>query len=327
VTAPLRVAVLGVGRFGERHVRAYARQPGVTVVAVADRDGVRARTVAERFGIAQWFEDGERLLDECRPDGVSVVTPGRDHLPSTLAALARGCCVLLEKPVAMSSEDVGEMQKAAGASAGFVMPAHILRFAAPYVALRTRVGDGSIGRLLGIAAVRDRDRGHVTLYGDVHPALMTLVHDIDLALWISGARARRVSAQDRGGSDALPHLIWAQVEADDGSVWSLRTSWLLPEGAQSTDRLEVYGSQGMAALDLAPTVTVFGDGAGPVDHELTPEAQPGAIDAEIADFCACVRAGHESDVVTLADAAHGIKLAEAVMESASRGGDQIAVAE
>jgi predicted dehydrogenase len=321
----LRVAVLGVGRFGERHVRAYARKRGVTVVAVADRDGERAKTVADRFGIAQWFEDGERLLDECRPDAVSVVTPGRDHVWSTLAALAHGCSVLLEKPVAMSSEDVSEMQKADAASAGFVMPAHILRFAAPYLALRTRVGDGAIGRVLGIAAVRDRDRGHVTLYGDVHPALMTLVHDIDLALWISGARALRVSAQGRGGSGEHARLLWAQVEADDGSVWSLRTSWLLPEGAQSTDRLEVYGNEGMAALNLAPTVTVFGDCAGPVDHELTPEAQPGAIDAEIAHFCACVRAGRQSDVVTLSDAAHGIRLAEAVMESASRDGEHIAV--
>jgi predicted dehydrogenase len=217
------------------------------------------------------------------------------------------------------------MQEADEASAGFVMPAHILRFAAPYIALRNRVQDGSIGQLLGIAAVRDRDRDHVRLYGDVHPALMTLVHDVDLALWISGSRALRVSAQGRGGSAEHPRLLWAQVEADDGSVWSLRTSWLLPEGAQSTDRLEVYGSEGMVALNLAPTVTVFADGAGPVDHELTPDAQPGALDAEVAHFCACVTRGTKSDVVTLADAARGVRLAEAVMESAKRTGQQIAV--
>ena len=68
MTAPLRIGVIGVGRFGERHLSAYARQE-VEVVAVADRDRERARSVAERFGVARWFEDGAELVADCRPDG------------------------------------------------------------------------------------------------------------------------------------------------------------------------------------------------------------------------------------------------------------------
>src|SRR5207247_4960387 len=112
MTAPLRIGVIGVGRFGKRHLSAYARQE-VEVVAVADRDRERARSVAQRFGVARWFGDGSELVADCRPDGVSVVTPGRHHLEPTLTALSHGCSVLLEKPVATSSPEVKAIETAA----------------------------------------------------------------------------------------------------------------------------------------------------------------------------------------------------------------------
>ena len=106
----------------------------------------------------------------------------------------------------------------------------------------------AVGRLLGIHSSRDRTQDHMQLYSDTHPALMTLIHDIDLALWISGARALRASAYERGG-DGAPALVWGHVEADDGSLWSLGTSWLLAGHAAVADRLEVYGSDGAVTLD------------------------------------------------------------------------------
>jgi predicted dehydrogenase len=305
MTEPVRIGVIGVGEFGERHLSAYARQ-AVEVVGVADRDRERARSVAERFGVARSFGDGAELIADCRPDGVSVVTPGRHHLEPTLAALSHGCSVLLEKPVATSSSEVQAIEAAAIDSTAFVMPAQILRFAAPYVSLRARVAAGAIGRLLAINSNRDRSRDHLQLYADVHPALMTLIHDVDLAFWISGSPALRVSAYQRG--EAAPALIWAHAEAADGSLWSLRTSWLLPAHASLGDRLEVYGSDGAEVLDL------------------TPDAHAAALDAEIAHFCSCIRRGAASDVVTLTEAAHGIRIAEAIISSAAAGGIQVDVA-
>lgn len=326
MTAPLRIGVIGVGEFGERHVRAYSRQPGVTIVGVADRDRSRAQATAGRWGVERWFADGAELIAACQPDGVSVVTPGRHHLEPTLVALEHGCSVLLEKPVAMSGVEADALQAAARTSRAFVLPAHILRFAAPYVALRARVRAGAVGKVLGISAQRDRSRSHARLFPDVHPALMTVIHDIDLALWISGSRAVRLSAQERGAENGgLPLLVWAQVEAADGSVWSLRNSWLLPDSALLADRLEVYGTEGAVALDLQPTVTVLAATVEAVDHELTPDAHPGAIDQEVAHFCACLRAGTASDIVTLAEAAHGVRIAEAIKASAASCGRPVDV--
>ena len=319
----LRVGVIGVGDFGERHVRAYARQPGVSLVGIADRDPDRARSVAARWGVERWFEDAGRLLDETRPDGVSVVTPGEHHVEPTLTALKQGCPVLVEKPVALSSADVAAIEEAAGGSEAFVHPGHILRFAAPYVALVSRVRSGALGRLLGISSSRDRPRSHRVAFPGIHPALMTMVHDIDLALWISGARAVCVTAHQRGEDGGQPPLVWTQIEAADGSVWSLRTSWVLADAAPLADRLEVYGTEGAVVLDLKPTVVMTGTSSETVDHELTPDAHPGALDAEIGHFCARIRDRTVPTVVSLPEAAYGVRIAEAIIASASRDGAPI----
>ena len=320
MTTPLRIGVIGTGNFGTRHIAAYARRPDVDVVGVVDRDAGRAKAVAEQWEIEHSFTEVTDLLSTSSPNGVSVVTTGSSHLAPTLAALEDGCAVLLEKPLTLSTREADELRDAELRSTAFVMPAHILRFAAPYQELVARVQAGEIGRVIGIAAVRDRGRGHEMLFPDVHPALMTAIHDIDLALWITGSRALRVSAQGRGEDATSPLLVWAQIEAADGSVWALRVSWLLSDDAPSSDRLEVYGTAGVAKLELRPTVAIFAGHSVWVDHELTPDAHPGALDAEIACFCARIRSREAPPVVTLGEARDGIEIAEAIMRSIDQGG-------
>lgn len=317
---PLRIGVVGTGNFGTKHIAAYARRRDVELVGVVDRDLERAESVARTWGIGRWYADTPALLRECRPDGISVVTSGENHLQPSLAALAEGCSVLLEKPVTLSTREADELAAAEQRSSGFVMPAHILRFAGPYQELVARVHAGAVGRVLAVSTVRDRSRDHETLFPGVHPALMTTVHDIDVALWVTGARAVSVSAYARGGVDAnRPQLLWARVDAADGSVWSLHVSWLLSDDAPGSDRLEVYGSRGVAKLALEPSVSLFTDRAEWVDHELTPDAHPGALDAEIGSFCEGIRV-RTTPPITLDEARHGIQIAEAIVASAARGG-------
>lgn len=327
MTRRLRIGVIGAGNFGTKHVAAYARRSDVELVGVVDRDVARAESVALQWGIGRWFDDVGDLLDQCKPDGVSIVTSGSNHLQPALASLARGCSVLLEKPVTLSSRDANELAEAERQSSAFLMPAHILRFAGPYREVVARVHAGEIGRVLGVATLRDRPRSHDALFPDVHPALMTTVHDIDVALWVTGSRAVRVRAYGRGGANSeRPLLVWAQVEAADGSVWALHVSWLLPDDAPSDDRLEIYGTSGVAKLALRPTVAVFSDQTAWVDHELTPDAHPGALDAEIASFCHRIRTPGAPPIVTLDAARHGIEVAEAIITSAGRGGATVDLA-
>jgi len=70
---PLRVALIGAGKFGSMFLAQARRTPGIHVIAVADLDPQRARTSLERVG---WTSErtGARTLEEARKQGTTCVT-------------------------------------------------------------------------------------------------------------------------------------------------------------------------------------------------------------------------------------------------------------
>jgi len=309
-SAPVRVAVVGAGQFGELHVRSYLSNPQSVLVAVVDRDIDRAREVAERYSVPAHYDSIEALLDAEDLDGISVVTSAADHLASTSAALRRGVSVLLEKPVVSSSVEGELLRDAAAASAAIVMPAHILRFAAPYRGVKQRLAAGEIGALKALSFRRHRTIDHDRLFPHVHPVLMTMVHDIDLALWWSGATPVSVTARELTvAGRAQPTVVWAEVQTDTGEVWSFQVSWSLPDGESVPDACEVIGDAGALSLSVGPPSSES-------DDILTPPDGAGALGEELEAFVRALRPGADPAVVTLPEALTGIALAERIIAAA-----------
>lgn len=325
----LRVGVIGAGAMGEAHLRAYARQPGVRIVGLASRTPARARELGERYRVEETFMDAASMIDATRPHGVSVTTGEHDHLAPATYALEHGVGVLLEKPIASTVADAEQLAATARAADSPLVPAHILRFTLPYRGLREEIRAGRIGEIVGIAARRDRSRLVADHYAHVHPAFLTAVHDIDLVLWLTGARADRVRALERRSVvDRGPDLIWAQIELDSGVLASVATTYLHPAAGpmQNSDRFEVYGTAGVANVDLSiPLMTVQGSSTESPDWLIGPADGSGSFGDEIAHFLACVRDGTPSDVVSVDDAVEGIRIADAMVRSASAGGREISL--
>lgn len=103
-TRTLRTGLVGAGYIAPYHVQALAALPGVTIVGVTDLDQDRARRLAAEHGGLAVFPTLAALLD-AGVDVVHVLTPPHAHAAVTLEALARGCDVLVEKPLATSVED------------------------------------------------------------------------------------------------------------------------------------------------------------------------------------------------------------------------------
>jgi predicted dehydrogenase len=318
--APLRAAVIGVGQFGEQHVDVHAAL-GIEVVAVADRNADRARQVAQKHGVPRWYTDAARLFDECRPDGVSIAAHPAEHVDLAVQALDRGCHVLVEKPLALSPQAIDRLLDHPAGS--HVSPGHTLRFHAAYRELRHRLRGGEFGRLLAVSASRDRPNWHTTRYRDIHPALMTAVHDIDLALWISGSRPRQVSALSAGRrAPSQVELITGQVRTADDGAWQLQASWLLPATENGRDRFTVYTEGGLA------TVIVHGDDTRltlPSGETLDFTGGPDPLRAELAEFWRCVSEGVPPEVVTLEEARQGVAVAAAMIESTRAAGALIEI--
>jgi predicted dehydrogenase len=179
------------GRRGRRRgaLAAYAQLPDVRIVGIATRTRERGEALAARFGADAVYADAEALLDGARPDGVSICTNDNQHVAPTLAALDRGVGVLLRSP-SRGCDGRRDDRRGRPSDQRLFVPATSLRFALPYQRLNARSRRASGGR--GVSARRDRTRWIHEHYAHVHPAFLTCVHDIDLALWVTGSRAVRV---------------------------------------------------------------------------------------------------------------------------------------
>ena len=108
----LRYVILGAGSIAGWHVNEYNRQPDVKPVGFLDIDRKTLQSWKVRFPDAEIETDVDRLLAKTKPDFAAVCTPNHVHCRLTKTALAAGCHVMCEKPMAMTTEEAQAMEKA-----------------------------------------------------------------------------------------------------------------------------------------------------------------------------------------------------------------------
>jgi predicted dehydrogenase len=149
---PLGVGVIGSGFGRSTQIPAFARTPGVEVVAVVSRQLARAYEAAKDYDIRRAFDpaDLDRFLKLDDLDLVCVSSPPDTHRDYSLRALAAGKHVLCEKPTAMNAGEARDMAEAARRSGKLALLDHELRFDPTRQKLRDLVRDGFLGRLLHV---------------------------------------------------------------------------------------------------------------------------------------------------------------------------------
>ena len=109
----IRLAVIGTGGMANNHAEHYTKMENVSLVACCDIDKQRAKDYAKKYNIPKVYTDYVKLLDEIKPDAVTVVTPDRFHADPCIQALKRGIHTMSEKPLADCLESAKLMLDAA----------------------------------------------------------------------------------------------------------------------------------------------------------------------------------------------------------------------
>jgi predicted dehydrogenase len=141
----VKFGLIGFGAWGQHHAQAIVGTPGATLAGiVAPSEVSRAAATAAHPGVPV-FADHRALLSSVRPDIVDVVTPSHTHLEITRDALAAGCDVLLEKPMAVTLEDCREIARLARASGRRVAVGHEFRLSSQWGTIKDLIAAGRIG--------------------------------------------------------------------------------------------------------------------------------------------------------------------------------------
>ncbi len=311
-TRKLKTGVVGLS-MGLNHVKHYQQLPNAEVTAICDIDEVWLKHVQQTYNVAQAYTSLEEMLAKSDVEAVSVCLPVYLHLPATLACLAAGKHVLVEKPMAHTAAEAMQMTEAAKAAGRLLMVSYNQRFEPAMQYLKRYTEAGQLGEIYFARAVWRRPFGMLPeplieratgLYsrnwfnekdkgGGVGRDLGA--HMIDLALWImSFPPIADVSGRSYG--HFLPGWVAQfgpqyKADADDHTVGFVRfengaSLQIEMSFGQHTDHEvvlnEFYGTKGGALREAGQTLKLFGEAGG--NHATTTPRLPPATGTTQANF-------------------------------------------
>jgi len=324
----MRIAVVGAGQFGRKHIETVRNEPQCELVAVADP--------AYTGELA--FSDYREMLDRAKPQGVIIATPNALHVPVGLACVERSVPVLVEKPIADTVAASNELVNAAQRRRVPLLVGHHRRYNPILEKAREIVQGGGIGRLTAVAALwllqKPADYFDVAWRREPGggPLLINAIHDIDDLRFVCGeideVRAitsnstRKFTVEDsaaialRFASGAVGTLTVSDAVA---APWS----WELTAGENSVyprQDQSCYFFTGTEGALAVPEMTLFtyGEKQGwyaPLAKRTLEVKREDPQVRQLRHFCRVIR-GEEAPRIDGADATRTLAVIEAIRKGA-----------
>lgn len=146
---PKRIGLVGLGGHGRRIQDALAAVDGLQVVAVFDPKVAEAKVAAERFDAVP-TTTYDALLRHNELDAVVLVTPNALHRQQTVAAVAAGLDVFVEKPIANTVADADTMVDAAHQAGRILMVGHNIRWGRAARTAKAWLDGGKLGEVVSV---------------------------------------------------------------------------------------------------------------------------------------------------------------------------------
>lgn len=280
---PTSGVVVGLGAMGSNHLRVAMALPQADVVAVVDPDEQRrAKAVAANAGLSAYATLGEAITAHDLKWACLAVPVG--FLPELAhEALGAGLHLLVEKPTAPTEAEAVAMVKDAEDRGLVLSVGHIERCNPAVVALKAKLEEGRIGRVIQMNARRLSP--FPNRQGSQGVALDLSTHDIDVMRFVTGQEVARVHGETAsllGGNPDHEDLLAATLSFDDDSVGLLETNWMSPTKVR---QLTVLGERGMFTVDY-------------LTQDLTLHEHP--TRSTDWDQLAAIRGGGEGDMIRFA---------------------------
>lgn len=156
----VRYCCIGAGGIArKKHVAGYAKLKNVDIVAICDEFAPAAEALAKDFGVSHVYTDYRKMLEECKPDLVSVCTPNFMHAPITIDALRAGANVHIEKPMAMNAAEAEEIVRVSQETGRQVMVGLNKRFLGQTVLIKRLIDEGFFGHIYKATCGWERSSG------------------------------------------------------------------------------------------------------------------------------------------------------------------------
>jgi len=229
-----------LGTIGRHHARVVQASARVKLVGAVDPLGDRFGAVARREDV---FSSVAELLDDRPVDLAIIATPATHHAAVAIELAEAGVHVLVEKPLASTSEDGRAIQRACEAAGVCGAVGLVDRCNPALVRLHAVVRAGGVGQLLRIEAERFGS-GPAGLR-DVGVVRDLITHDLDLVRWIAEGPLVDLAARTAGAGVVEERAVVSGI-VRGGPAFSCAANWHEPRKRR---RVTVVGELGELRAD------------------------------------------------------------------------------
>lgn len=255
------VALIGSGYIAHYHARALQTLPNVQLCAVCSLDQTQASEFADTYGIETQVTQIDELTQRSDIQAVIICTPNKFHAPYAIEFMTHGKDVFVEKPMAVSTDQAGDMVACARQTDRILMVGHMWRFDDEVNCIRDLVQSGRLGTVVKTKGYGIHENwGPAGWFVDKDlaggGALVDMgVHAIDTVRYLLGdpqptevyAKISTSFGEYPVDDNAVLMITW-----DTGTVSIIESGWWHPHADGPEAGTQLFGTDGYASL--FPTV-------------------------------------------------------------------------
>lgn len=338
-TAPIELALFGVGRWGTHLLRNFVAHPQIRLRAVVEASAERLAAIAlhlvgpDLTGV-ELMSDWQAAMDLPGLEACAIATPAATHYDLIEAALKRKLHVLAEKPLTLDVASARSLCQLARQQQRQLMVDHTYLFHSAVTTGKTALGS------LGQPRYGYATRTHLgPVRRDVDALWDLAIHDIAIFNYWLGEQPSQVQAQGSTwlqpqiqtplSPSGLADVVWCRLQYPSGFQATLQLCWANPDKQR---RLCVVGDLATLIFDeMNPSQPLVKQCGSFVEQAgwFTPQAiaaeaiavPPSEPLANLCDhFVACVREGVRSPVSSGEVGTHLVSVLMALTHSLNNGG-------
>jgi len=279
MTAKARIAVIGTGWWATyAHIPAVLANPSAELVAVCDADAHRLQAAAHAYRIGRTYTDCREMLAHEPLDGAVIATPHATHYHIARDCLEHGLHVVVEKPMTLYAADARALVDLAREGGRELLVGYPFNYTTHAIRARELIAGGALGDGQFVSCVfnsynldllggKDRSdhpnaypvHGPGAVYSQPHLSggghgHLQITHSAGLMFFVTGWRARRITAQMRNHGLPLDLVDAMTVEFEGGAIGMVGgTSNARPSKLD----LQVYCAQGHVDMDMVVMTTAI----------------------------------------------------------------------
>lgn len=240
----IRVGVIGYGYWGPNLVRNFMLAPGSAVTRVCDLREERLAPLQKQYPGLKTCTQAQDLINDTDVDAVVIATPVSSHFELTLAALQAGKHVLVEKPLALTSDHARRLVEEAAARKLVLLVDHTFVYTDAVRKIRELISSGQLGQIYYYDAVRV----NLGLFQhDVNVIWDLAIHDLSIIDHVLPEKPVAVSATGISHVPGQPeNVAYITLFFTSSQIAHVHVNWLTPVKVRHT---LIGGSEKMILYD------------------------------------------------------------------------------